>query len=43
MSSEKITQLAIKRHDIDAAHFQNAYSTLDNKQLSKKETVFLAK
>lgn len=41
MSSEKVTKLAIKRHDIDAAHFQNAYSTHDNKKLSKKETVFL--
>ena len=41
MNSEKITKLAIKRHDIDASHFQNAYSISDNKQLSKKETVFL--
>ena len=41
MSSVKITELAIKRHDIDASHFQNAYTKSDNKQLSKKETVFL--
>ena len=40
MSSSKITQLAIKRHDIDASHFQDTYSKL-KKELGKRETVFL--
>ena len=41
MNSENITKLAIKRHDIDASHFQNIYSTSNAVNLSKKETVFL--
>jgi ubiquinone/menaquinone biosynthesis C-methylase UbiE len=41
MDSKKITELAIKRHDIDASHFQNAYSKSDSKQLSKHEGAFL--
>lgn len=40
MTSSDITQLAIKRHDIDASHFQEAYSKQERK-LSKKEIVFL--
>lgn len=40
MTSSDITQLAIKRHDIDASHFQEAYSKQE-KKLSKKEIVFL--
>lgn len=40
MNSTKITQLAIKRHDIDASHFQETYSKPDQ-TLSKRETVFL--
>jgi ubiquinone/menaquinone biosynthesis C-methylase UbiE len=39
MESADITKLAIKRHDIDASHFQHAYSKSD--ELSKRETVFL--
>jgi len=41
MSSVKITELAIKRHDIDASHFQTAYTKSDKKQLNKREAVFL--
>ncbi len=40
MSSEKIIQLAIKRHDIDASHFQETYSQEVAKH-GKRETVFL--
>lgn len=40
MSSTNITELAIKRHDIDASHFQSTYSKPDQ-ELSKRETVFL--
>ena len=40
MKSADITQLAIKRHDIDASHFQDAYSKNEEK-LSKKELVFI--
>jgi ubiquinone/menaquinone biosynthesis C-methylase UbiE len=39
MISEDITKLAIKRHDIDASHFQQIYSR--SKKAGKKETVFL--
>ena len=40
MNSSDITQLAIKRHDIDASHFQNAYSN-NEKKLGKRDLVFL--
>ena len=40
MKSAEITQLAIKRHDIDASHFQHAYSH-NGKSLGKRELVFL--
>lgn len=40
MNSSDITQLAIKRHDIDASHFQDAYSKQE-KNLNRKELVFL--
>ena len=40
MNSADITQLAIKRHDIDASHFQHAYSH-NGKSLGKRELVFL--
>lgn len=42
MKSQKITELAIKRHDIDASHFQNAYTQESDARLqSKRESVFL--
>ena len=41
MNSTKITELAIKRHDIDAAHFQSAYSRSDGTQPGKHEGAFL--
>ena len=40
MNSADITQLAVKRHDIDASHFQHAYSQ-NEKTLGKKELAFL--
>lgn len=40
MSLTDITQLAIKRHDIDASHFQDTYSK-PNEKLGHRETVFL--
>ncbi|MGN6339533.1 MAG: class I SAM-dependent methyltransferase [Ginsengibacter sp.] len=40
MNSADITQLAIKRHDIDASHFQHAYSEKEN-VLGKRELAFL--
>ena len=41
MESTKITELAIKRHDIDAAHFQSTYSRSEGKQPGKYEGAFL--
>ena len=42
MDSKEITQLAIKRHDIDASHFQNAYSQEgNNEKQTRREAVFL--
>lgn len=41
MNTQQITDLAIKRHDIDASHFQNTYLENDSKKLNKRETVFL--
>lgn len=38
MNTEQIRNLAIKRHNIDAGHFQDTYSGLNN---SKKSKVFL--
>jgi ubiquinone/menaquinone biosynthesis C-methylase UbiE len=40
MNSADITQLAIRRHDIDASHFQHAYSEKEN-VLGKRELAFL--
>jgi ubiquinone/menaquinone biosynthesis C-methylase UbiE len=41
MKTEQIVDLAIKRHDIDASHFQNTYLKKGNSNLSPKENVFL--
>ena len=41
MNSNKITNLAIKRHDIDASDFQKVYENKNFEHLNKKETVFL--
>lgn len=42
MNSQKTTELAIKRHDIDASHFQQAYEQEGNKEeQTKREAVFL--
>src|SRR4026207_1334292 len=41
MESKKITELAIKRHDIDAAYFQSTYSKTNGKQPGKHEGAFL--
>ena len=42
MDSQKTTELAIKRHDIDAPHFQHTYSQEQNSpQQTKHEAVFL--
>ena len=40
MNTKETTELAIKRHDIDAAHFQSTYSKQDQKELNKRESVF---
>lgn len=40
MNSSQITQLAIKRHDLDASHFQDTYANKD-KKLGKRASVFL--
>ena len=40
MNSSEITELAIKRHDIDAWHFQDTYSKKE-KKLSSRASVFL--
>ncbi len=40
MNSSQITQLAIKRHDIDASHFQDTYSNKSRK-LGRRASVFL--
>ncbi len=40
MNTEQITELAIKRHDIDANHFQDTYSKKDT-NFSKHQRVFL--
>ena len=40
MNSADITQLAIRRHDIDASHFQHVYSEKEN-VLGKRELAFL--
>ena len=41
MKTKQIVDLAIKRHDLDAAHFQNTYLKKDNAHLSTRENVFL--
>ena len=41
MDSTKITELAIKRHDIDAAHFQSTYTKSNGRQPGKHEGAFL--
>ncbi|MBK7221752.1 MAG: class I SAM-dependent methyltransferase [Saprospiraceae bacterium] len=41
MKTKQIVDLAIKRHDLDAAHFQNTYLKKDNAKLSTRENVFL--
>ena len=42
MDSQKITELAIKRHDIDASHFQKTYNLEDlSHQQTNREAVFL--
>ena len=42
MKSKDIIDLAIKRHDIDASHFQNTYAKNEKGLLNKRESVFLA-
>jgi ubiquinone/menaquinone biosynthesis C-methylase UbiE len=41
MNSQEITELAIKRHDIDASHFQDVYSK-DKERLSRHQGAFLS-
>lgn len=42
MNSQKTTELAIKRHDIDAAHFQGAYAKEGKSQAqTNREALFL--
>lgn len=41
MNSKKVTELAIKRHDIDASHFQKVYESKDSNMLNSRETAFI--